>query len=103
MRGSWTLSEGPIATSFLFLILLRHLRLVAFLAQPFHKGDTFIGNEGAGVAAAHVTGTVGSELHTQAGNLIAAHFLFRGNAVATKRWCSGTSPLLQNAQHGFPS
>ena len=70
MRGSWTLSEGTFITCFL---ILRHLRLVAFLAQPFHKGDAFVGNEGAGIAAAHVTGTVGRELHTQAGNLVAAH------------------------------
>ena len=83
MRGSWTLSEGTFITNFR-LIILRHLCLIAFLAQPFHKGDAFVGNEGAGIAAAHVAGTVGRELHTQAGNLIAAHFLFRGNAVACR-------------------
>ena len=36
----------------------------------------------ARVAAAHVACAVGGELHAQAGNLVAAHLVFRGHAVA---------------------
>ena len=66
------------------IIFLRHLGLVTFLAQPFHEGDAFVGDEGAGVATAHVAGAVGRELHAQAGNLVAAHFLAGGDAFPSR-------------------
>ena len=54
---------------------------MAPVAQPLHERDTLIGDECARIAALHVAGAVGGELHTQAPDLLVAYFLFRSHPV----------------------